>query len=221
MNRLFGTAKPKGPKPTLEGAIKSTDERADSIDVKIRRLDAELVRYREQMQRMKDSPAKDSIKRKALQILKQKKMYESQRDQLMQQSFNMEQATMATDNLKNTLTTVDAMRSANKELKKQYKKVNLDKIERVQDEMEDLLEQASEIQETLGRSYGLPDGIDDDELEAELDALGDDVDLIEAEPSYLAEPEYLPEPEYQSENPTSDLNRYEDDALLEGQKLGA
>lgn len=32
--------------------------------------------------------------------------------------------------------------------------------------MEDLLEKADEIQETLGRSYGLPDDIDDDALEA-------------------------------------------------------
>lgn len=73
---------------------------------------------------------------------------------------------MATDNLKNTFVTVDAMKSANKELKKQYKSINIDKIERIQDEMEDLLEQANEIQETLGRSYGVPDDIDEDALEA-------------------------------------------------------
>lgn len=32
--------------------------------------------------------------------------------------------------------------------------------------MEDLLEQANDIQETMARSYGLPDGIDEDDLEA-------------------------------------------------------
>jgi len=32
--------------------------------------------------------------------------------------------------------------------------------------MEDLMETASEIQETLGRSYGLPEDVDEDELEA-------------------------------------------------------
>ena len=53
----------------------------------------------------------------------------------MQQSFNMEQgvnfylASMVTENLKNTIITVDAMKTANKEMKKQYKAVNLDKIE--------------------------------------------------------------------------------------------
>jgi charged multivesicular body protein 5 len=32
--------------------------------------------------------------------------------------------------------------------------------------MEDLMEQANEIQETLGRSYGLPEDIDEADLEA-------------------------------------------------------
>ena len=36
---------------------------------------------------------------------------------------------MTTENLKNTLATVDAMKMANKEMKIQYKKINIDKIE--------------------------------------------------------------------------------------------
>jgi charged multivesicular body protein 5 len=32
--------------------------------------------------------------------------------------------------------------------------------------MEDLMEQANEVQETLGRSYNLPDDVDVDDLEA-------------------------------------------------------
>lgn len=41
----------------------------------------------------------------------------------------MEQAQMTNDNLRNVMTTVDAMQSANKEMKKQYKNVNLDKLD--------------------------------------------------------------------------------------------
>lgn len=95
----------------------------------------------------------------------------------------MEQAQMTTENLRNVMATVDAMQTANKEMKKQYKNVNLDKIDvnfqefklciyinisiqQLQDEMEDLMEQANEVQETLGRSYNLPDDIDEDDLEA-------------------------------------------------------
>ncbi|TPX43023.1 hypothetical protein SeMB42_g04894 [Synchytrium endobioticum] len=187
MNRLFGTSKPK-PKVSLNDAIGSTDARSDSVEVKMRKLDAELIKYKEQMSRMREGPAKNAVKQKALRILKQKKMYEAQRDQLMNQSFNMEQANMATENLKNTLVTVDAMKLANKELKNQYKKINIDKVERIQDDMEDLLDQANEVQEALGRTYGLPDDIDEADLEAELDALGDELNFEdEGEPSYLQE----------------------------------
>lgn len=83
----------------------------------------------------------------------------------------MEQATLTTDNLRNTMATVDAMQAANKEMRKTYGKIDVDKIERVQDEMEDMIEQANEVQETLGRSYGVPDEIDEADLEAELEAL--------------------------------------------------
>lgn len=46
-----------------------------------------------------------------------------------------------------------------------------------------MLEQAEEVQEAMGRSYGMPE-IDDDELAAELDALGDDL-ALDTDTSYL------------------------------------
>ena len=46
-----------------------------------------------------------------------------------------------------------------------------------------MLEQADEVQEIMGRSYGVPD-IDEDELAAELDALGDDL-ALDTDSSYL------------------------------------
>ena len=41
----------------------------------------------------------------------------------------MESAALATENLRNTMATVDAMQLANKELKRQYGKIDVDKIE--------------------------------------------------------------------------------------------
>lgn len=94
------------------------------------------------------------------------------------------------------MATVDAMQRANKEMKKQYKNIDIDKIEvdapfspsfdfptgltkdewmcasplfRLQSihyDMEDLIDQANEIQESLGRSYGVPDEIDESDLQA-------------------------------------------------------
>ncbi|BGP03968.1 Vacuolar protein-sorting-associated protein 60 [Rhodotorula toruloides] len=165
MNRLFGSSSSK-PKPSLADAIASTDLRIDSIEVKVRKLDAELTKYRDQMRKMRDGPGKNAVQQRALRVLKQKKLYESQIAQLQQQSFNMEQTTMTTENLRSTMATVDAMRIANKEMKKQYGKIDIDKIEAMHDDMADLMEAANEVQESMSRAYGVPDELDEADLEA-------------------------------------------------------
>jgi hypothetical protein len=71
----------------------------------------------------------NAIQQRALRTLKQKRMYENQLAQLVQQTFNMESAALVTENLRNTMATVGAMQQANKELKKQYGKIDIDKIE--------------------------------------------------------------------------------------------
>jgi len=155
------------------------------MDKKIGRLDAELHKYKTQMSKMRDGPAKNAVKQKALRVLKQKKQYEAQAEGLRNQAFNMEQTNYATQSLKDTKTTVNAMKQGVKEMKKEFKNVNIEKIEDLQDDLADMLEDANEVQEVLGRAYGVPD-VDEDELEAELDALGDDIALDE-DTSYLDE----------------------------------
>ncbi|KAK5118793.1 hypothetical protein LTR62_000002 [Meristemomyces frigidus] len=192
MNRLFG-AKNNAPKPTLNSAISNVDTRIESIDVKLAKLTAELTTHQQRLARMRDGPGKTAIKQKAIKILQQRKMYESQKDQLQQQSWNMEQAGMMQDNLKNTMATVDAMKTTQKELKKQYGKIDIDKIDRMQDEMAELMEVGNDIQESISRSYDVPEDVDEAELDAELEALGEEVELggeslgVGEMPSYLAE----------------------------------
>jgi len=55
--------------------------------------------------------------------------YETQADGLRQQSFNMEQATMAIQSAKDTQVVVGAMKTGLQEMKKEYKKINIDNIE--------------------------------------------------------------------------------------------
>ncbi|KAF8827025.1 hypothetical protein HHX47_DHR5000678 [Lentinula edodes] len=225
MNRIFGTSASKKPKPSLQDAIASTDARIASIEVKVKKLDGELARYKDQMSKLRNGPGKNAIQQRALRTLKQKRMYESQLAQLAQQTFNMESAALTTENMRNTMATVDALQASNKEIKKQYGKINIDKIEvrerlyplnlrlivltfvtkDMHDEMEDMLERANEIQESLGRSYAVPDELDEDDLEAELDAL--QFEEEEEGTSYLADinkvPDFIDEPPVElSETPT-------------------
>ena len=121
------------------------------MEVKIKKLDGELLRYKEQMSKLRSGPGKvrvhfhwfllllihviyvcptqNAIQQRALRVLQQKKLYEGQLNQLQQQTFNMESTALTTDNLRNTMATVDAMKLANKELRKQYGKIDIDKIE--------------------------------------------------------------------------------------------
>jgi charged multivesicular body protein 5 len=151
---------------------------------------------------MRDGPGKTAIKQKALKVLQQRKQYEAQRDQLQAQSWNMEQAGMMQDNLKNTMTTIDAMKTTTKELRKQYGKVNIDKIDKLQDEMADLMDMGNDIQDAISRSYDVPEDVDESELDAELEALSDEVDFegigeSSSMPSYMlddaAPPQFIDE----------------------------
>ena len=69
----------------------NNDFSGDSIDKKIQKLDQDLMKLKNQMKTMRNGPAKNNVKQKALRILKQKRMYENQRENIAQQSFNMDQ----------------------------------------------------------------------------------------------------------------------------------
>lgn len=183
MKRFFGAggAKPAG--PTLGEATEKLDQRGDTLDEKIRKLDQQLIQYREQLKRTRSPSVQNGIKQRAARLLKQKRLYENQREQLYNQSFNMEQANFGIQNMQDTVTTVTAMKEANKTMKQQFKKIDIDDVEDVMDDLEDLLEQNNEIQESMGRSYGVE--VDEDDLEAELDMLGDELDFgVEEEPAW-------------------------------------
>lgn len=49
------------------------DTRADGIEQKVQKLETELRKYKDQMAKMREGPAKNSVKQKAMRVLKQKK----------------------------------------------------------------------------------------------------------------------------------------------------
>ena len=51
------------------------NKRGESVDEKIKRLDAELARYKEQIKKTRPGPAQEAVKSRAMRVLKQKRMY--------------------------------------------------------------------------------------------------------------------------------------------------
>lgn len=188
MKKIFGVKKEKEPPPSINDASDRINKRGETVDDKIKKLDAELSRYKEQIKRTRPGPAQEAVKARAMRVLKQKRMYEGQRDMLYNQTFNLDQVAFASEGIKDAQQTMTALKSANKELKGMMKTVKIQDIDNLQDEMMDLMDVSNEIQETLGRSYNVPDDIDEEDLMGELDALEADMGMeTEADgvPSYL------------------------------------
>nr|AMP82888.1 putative vacuolar protein sorting-associated protein 32 [Catalpa bungei] len=175
MRRVFGAKKDKEPPPSVQDASDRINKRGETVDEKMQKLDAELAKYKEQIKKTRPGPAQEAVKARAMRVLKQKRMYEGQRDMLYNQTFNLDQVAFAAEGIKDAQQTMSALKSANKELKGMMKTVKIQDIDNLQDEMMDLMDVSSEIQESLGRSYNVPDDIDEDELLGELDALEADM----------------------------------------------
>ncbi|KAJ4978041.1 hypothetical protein NE237_008821 [Protea cynaroides] len=188
MKKIFGVKKDKEPPPSIQDASDRINKRGDTVDEKIKKLDAELTRYREQIKKTRPGPAQEAVKARAMRVLKQKRMYEGQRDMLYNQTFNLDQVSFAAEGLKDAQQTMTVLKSANKELKGMMKTVKIQDIDNMQDEMMDLMDVSTEIQESLGRSYNVPEDIDEEELMGELDALESDMGMeteSDGMPTYL------------------------------------
>ena len=99
MHRLFGKPKPKEPTPTLSDASNSINTKVIELDEKIKQLDDEMRKYKDML---KKTPNNATVKKRAMDCLKRKRMYENQRDSLRNQQFNVDQTSFAIDTVKNT-----------------------------------------------------------------------------------------------------------------------
>eukprot|EP01127_Copromyxa_protea_P000630 TRINITY_DN10536_c0_g1_i1.p1 TRINITY_DN10536_c0_g1~~TRINITY_DN10536_c0_g1_i1.p1 ORF type:complete len:229 (+),score=49.83 TRINITY_DN10536_c0_g1_i1:27-689(+) len=192
MKRFFGIQEEKEVKPsiTLDEGVQMLDQRSQHLDAKIRGIEQEIIKQRDIMNKTRNPSQQNMAKQRALRLMKQKKMYEAQRDQMMTQAFNMEQASFTTQTMQDTMLQVSAMRAANQTMKAQFQEFSMDDIEDLQDELQEMFDQSNEIQEIMSRSYEMPFDLDEADLEQELqDLVLDDVDGEEI-PSYLSETDF-------------------------------
>ncbi|CCW64753.1 unnamed protein product [Phytomonas sp. EM1] len=208
MNRLFGK-KSKEPKPTLEDASSRIGARSEAVDSRLAKLDAELMKLKQQIQHS-SGMTQQRLKQRAVQILQQKRQYQSQQDGIMKQQFNIDQLQFTTETMKDTKIQIAALKDANKTLKKELKKINIDKVENMQDDLADLYVESQEIQEIMGRAYEVPDEVDEDEMLGELEAL--DFDTVkESEADYLSDALAMPTQKLPEKVPATGNNPVDND----------
>mmetsp|Transcript_43201 Transcript_43201/g.49032 ORF Transcript_43201/g.49032 Transcript_43201/m.49032 type:complete len:220 (+) Transcript_43201:116-775(+) len=190
MNRIFGKKKEAGPSPpSLQEASTGIGNRVEAMDVKINQLEKELKVFKDKIKKCKSLSAKKSLQKRAMEILKRKRMYEAQRDNAMGQQFNIDSAAFSMESAKATVSTVAALKQSNAEMKRTIgKQLNVSDVDDLADEMAELMDDFNEINEVLGQNFATPDYIDEADLDAELELLEDELEKEEelnSEPSYL------------------------------------
>ena len=88
---------------------------------------------------------------------------------------SMQATAYAIDNASMISEQVAATKAAMVTLKKQHEDISLDDLEDMQDDMAELLGDAAEMSDLMGRSFGLPGEVDEADLDAELAALDDEL----------------------------------------------
>lgn len=205
IKRLFSFKKKKvpPPSPSVEEASEKLNKRGDVINEKVKKLDAELSIYKEQLKKTRPGQTQNAIKARAMRVLKQKKMYEGQRDMLYNQAFSLDQVSFASEGIKDAQHTIAAVTVGNKELTATLKRLTIDDVDKVQDDIQDLAGYGSEMQDSLIGSYTVPDHLDEEELMGELGGLEDDMvsEIHEDQmPAYM-QPEKAAESQADSELP--------------------
>ena len=141
MKRVFGKKKQSAPAPTLDQASEGLGGRIDGMDKKIADLEGELRVYKDKIKKTKSPAAKKQLQKRALEVLKRKRMYEQQRDTVSGQQFNIDQANFGLESAKASISTVAAMKAANKELKQTIKKdLDIDEVDDLADDMAELMD---------------------------------------------------------------------------------
>lgn len=179
MKRIFGGGRSKVPPKTLDEVGTTLDQRIDNLDTRIAKLDVELRKHREAMKALaaRGGPALEQAKKRAVNVLKQKRLLEGQRDKISENVMRIDETRYTTSALEDQVEMVQALKVAAKTMKKQMKntkELNPDHVEDIMDELQDARDQLEDIHEAMG-AFDVPVDIDDAELMYEMDMLGEEV----------------------------------------------
>lgn len=193
---------PRAPTQTVDQAVHNATMRQGHLEARMRKCEADIEGLKKDLARTRAGTAQHNMyKRRILAAMRERKRIDQQIGSSFAQQANLTAVQDAQYQLTEAKETGAMLEEQNRVMQRQMKEVNVDRIADVQDDMREHLLDNQEIQETLGADYGV-DGIDDAELEAELEGLGEEMGFqetvgAEATPSYLmpqgpsATPSYL------------------------------
>merc|ERR1712012_477704 len=173
--KIFGKGGDKGAVSTGE-AIQKLRETEEMLlkkqDFLESRIDQEVVTAKKNAK---------TNKRAALQALKRKKRYDKQLQQIDGTLSTIEMQREALEGANTNTAVLTTMNDAAKALKKANNELDVDKVHDMMDDIAEQQDVAKEISEAISNPVAFGQEFDEDELEAELDALGEELELDEQE----------------------------------------
>lgn len=175
LNKMFGRSEKAAPVTTGE-AIQKLRETEEMLNKKQdfleKKIEVEMTAARKNAK---------TNKRAALQALKRKKRYEKQLQQIDGTLSTIEMQREALESANTNTAVLTTMNDAAKALKKANNELDVDKVHDMMDDIAEQQDVAKEISEAISNPVAFGGEFDEDELEAELDALGDELELEEQE----------------------------------------
>lgn len=103
--------------------------------------------------------------------LKRKKMFEQQREHARGARFNLETQLLAIENANVNMETLRAMKAGSSTMKAMHGEMNVDKVDATMDDIREQMDLANEINAAISTPLGMDYGLDEDELNDELEQL--------------------------------------------------
>lgn len=174
MRNFFGKKKvEKIPEPepdSLDVTSQKLGERMDQNQLKLDAIDAQLKNQLKIVQETRNPAAKASARKKAMMLLKRKKLYENQMNALANTQMNVDSANLSCQMMNDNMNVMKVMAHTVKVQQDTLHQMGgIDKMYDVMDDMQELKEQQDEINEEFQRNYDVD--VEDADLDAELDEL--------------------------------------------------
>lgn len=143
----------RGGRPQVSSGVGQLQATGTRIDHQIKSLERRILKSEEDARLwVARSGTEPAAKVRAMQCLKQKKMYEQHRDQLLGTQFNVETLQFQAEQAEVTALAVQAMQAGHNQMKHQQARISVDEIERLQEDMTELNGEFADIQEALARA---------------------------------------------------------------------
>jgi multidrug resistance efflux pump len=140
------------------------EARMHKVETDIAGLQRELVRHRP------GSSAHTMYRRRLLDLMRERKTIDGRMAHSMTMARNFQEVSDAHHDMADAKTYTETLKNEARLLKTSANAVDVGEIEDIRDDVAEALADTNEIREVMSQSYGV-DGVDESELEAELEAL--------------------------------------------------